>query len=252
MKYLKKYMLLCSTLFFIILGAAMPKLASKIQDAQISGFQKKTELSTVNLTLRQESDVGPVLHLMSKDHDESPWDGETRLSKADASHAALAVAETLNQHGLLPEEKLKDMSQSDGDAKPLLVVGEDGSSALIWSCTWDDAPDDFITVDDATGKAIRILVRNEPTDDGTTEDIYTYQDRWLVFLQDYYDIELTDVIEDSNKTNGKLSVLCALHFSSKDGATLYDFSLNITSDYMLFNEVIPLTQPRVNNSAAMG
>ena len=73
MKRLKNYTLLLSAFTFIILGAALPYLTSQMQDTQISRAQIKMELNTVNMTLRQESDVWPVLQLMSKTHGESPW-----------------------------------------------------------------------------------------------------------------------------------------------------------------------------------
>lgn len=41
MKYLKKYILPVSALAFIVLGAALPYLTSKMQDNQISGFREK-------------------------------------------------------------------------------------------------------------------------------------------------------------------------------------------------------------------
>lgn len=97
MKYLKKYTLLLFALVFITLGAVLPYLTSQMQDAQIGGLQKNLELSTVNLTLRQEGDVGPVLQLMSKKHTEGSWEGETVLAKADACQAALTAAEELNR-----------------------------------------------------------------------------------------------------------------------------------------------------------
>lgn len=230
MKYLKKYMLLLSALAFIVLGAALPFLTSQMQDAQISRTQIKMELNTVNLTLRQESDVWPVLQLMSKIHGESPWAGETVLTKADASEAALAVLETMEQYGLLPAGELEQLLKSEGKVEPLLLVGEDGSSALIWACTWDDSTWTFITIDDVTGKAVRILVGNTPTDSGVVESVSFQLEKWCVFLEDYYDIELTEGKRDSSS-----STAFAMCFSSKDGATDYDLSLEIDNGYTLFN-----------------
>ena len=88
MKYLKKYILLLFALTFIALGAVLPYFTSQIQDAQINELQKKTELSTVSLMLRQENDVWPALQLISEEHMESVWKGKTALTKADASQAA--------------------------------------------------------------------------------------------------------------------------------------------------------------------
>ena len=229
MKRLKKYTLLFFTSVFILLGAALPYLISRMQDAQISGLQKNLELSTVNLTLRQEGDVGPVLQLMSKKHTEGSWEGETVLSKEDACQAALVVLETMDQYGLLPEGSLKSFWKTAGYAEPQLLVGEDGSSVLIWACTWEGIPGTYITLDDATGKAVRILADNAQTETDSAEDTDIQLEKWYVFLQDYYEIELTEVKE--NPAKGSYCVC----FSSKDGTALYDLNLEITDDCVFFN-----------------
>ena len=236
MKRLKNYTLLLSAFTFIILGAALPYLTSQMQDTQISRAQIKMELNTVNMTLRQESDVWPVLQLMSKTHGESPWAGETVLTKADASEAALAVFETMEQYGLLPEGDLEQLLKSEGKAEPQLLVGEDGNSALIWACTWDDSPWTLITLDDATGKAVRTLTGSAGTDEsiqtdsGIEEDVYIQMEKWASFLQDYYDVEWTETkVIDSGRT---AFVMC---FSSKDGAIEYELNLEIEHGYTLFN-----------------
>ena len=64
-KYILPFSTLFVALFFVVLGATLPYLASQMQDAQISKFQKKMKLSGINLTLRQEGDVGATLQLMS-------------------------------------------------------------------------------------------------------------------------------------------------------------------------------------------
>lgn len=229
MKYLKKYIVLLSALVFVALGAALPYVTTQMLDAQISEFQKKLELSTVNLTLRQESDVWPVLQLISKEHTESPWEGETVLAETDARQAALAVLETMDQYGLLPEGRLKRFWKIEGYAEPQLLVGEDGSSALIWACTWEGIPGAYITLDDATGKAVRILTGNAQTEISLTEDVYIHLEKWYAFLQDYYDIELTAAKKHSTK--GGYSVF----FTSNDGTALYNLNLEITNDCVFFN-----------------
>lgn len=240
MKYLKKYTLLLFALVFIILGAVLPYLTSQMQDAQISRLQKILELSTVNLTLRQEGDVRPVLQLMSKKHTEGSWEGETVLAKADACQAALAVLETMDQYGLLPEGSLKRFWKTVGYAEPQLLVGEDGSSALIWACTWEGIPGTYITLDDTTGKAVRILTENEPTDGGPVESTRFQTEKWAIFLQDYYDIDLETKFEttlvNENAAKGGLWILSnEIYFSSKDGTILNGLNLQITNDCVFFN-----------------
>lgn len=235
-KYILPFFTLFAALFFVVLGATLPYLASQMQDAQISKFQKKMELSDINLTLWQEGDVGATLRLISKEHAESVWEGKTVLAKEDAYRAALDVMETLDHYGLLPEGELEYAAQADGFAEPQLLVGEDGSSALIWACTWDYDSGTYITVDDATGKAVRILVRNVPTDGDVMEDTAFWVDKWSVFLQDYYDFNRMDVkvAEDSVMISDRPSWF-RIRLSPKDGTTIYDLDLEITSDYVFFN-----------------
>ena len=214
----KKYALLFSTFLFIITGAAMPYFASQMQDIQISGFQKTLELSTVSLTLRQENDVLLAVQLIAREHSESLWEGKTVLSKADASRAALAVME------------------SERYVEPHLLVDENGSSVLIWACTWDYSPGTFITIEDTTGEAVRILTKTMPMDSSNMEeDIFIQLEKWYVFLQDYYDIELTEAKEDAYRSSGSLPASFVMCFSSKDGTTDCELNLNITDGYTFFN-----------------
>lgn len=246
MNYLKRYFLLLPTLCFIVLGASMPHLASWLQDAQIHSYHEKKELNAVNLTLRQEDNVGPVLQLMSKTHTESAWTGKTVLTEAEACQAALTVMETLDQYGLLPKGDLERFRKAERNSQPQLLVGEDGSSALIWA-TWDLDLGTFITLDDATGKAVRIQINNGLTNGSDTENVYSLLEQWNVFLQDYYDIEQigTNVrLYGVERTDTKVylyesgSALLAqvdLRYSSKDGTLFYDFNLKIASNHIFFN-----------------
>ena len=232
----KKYALLFSTFLFIITGAAMPYFASQMQDIQISGFQKTLELSTVSLTLRQENDVLLAVQLIAREHSESRWEGKTVLSKADASRAALAVMESLNQYDLLPEDDLERFLESERYVEPHLLVDENGSSVLIWACTWDYSPGTFITIEDTTGEAVRILTKTMPMDSSNMEeDIFIQLEKWYVFLQDYYDIELTEAKEDAYRSSGSLPASFVMCFSSKDGTTDCELNLNITDGYTFFN-----------------
>lgn len=236
MNRLKNYTFLLSALFFIVLGAGMPYLASKMQDAQLGNRQIKTELNTVNLTLQKENEAGPLLQMISKKHKENNWTGETILTKADACLAALNAVDTMVSCGLVPYEAVDQLAKDNGMADPFLLLAEDGGSALIWLCSWENDSGTLITVDDASGKAVRMMIRNTPTDGNMSkEDIHFQLEKWIIFLQDYYDIELIDVQEDAYRKNGVYSSSFILRLSSKDGADFYDFSLNISSDYIDFN-----------------
>ena len=70
---LKTALLLVCTLCFVFLGASMPELAAKMQDVRIGKRREEAEFRSVNLTLWQEGDVGPVLHLLAQEHMEGFW-----------------------------------------------------------------------------------------------------------------------------------------------------------------------------------
>lgn len=233
MNRLKKYALLPLTLFIIFLGAAMPKLVSKAQDLQFREYRKEMELGSINLTLQKKSNVGPALHLISKAHTESPWEGETTLTEADARQAALNVINTLEQYGLLSKGDSKRFRMANGNAEPQLLVGEDGSAALIWFCTWADTLVPYITIDDATGKAVRILT--DRTENSLSETASSYSKKWYAFLQDYYELELTVGYMESDGSENSLPSLFHLLLSSKDGSMQYDLNLEITNNFAFFN-----------------
>lgn len=235
MNRLRKYALLSLTLFFILLGAAMPKLASQIQDLQIRGFRKEMKLNAIKLTLKQKNNVGLALQLISKTHTESPWTGETVLTAADARQAALDTLMTMEQYGLLSEWDAKRFRTADGNAEPQLLVGGDGGAALIWFCTWEDSLALYITIDDATGKAVRILTERAETGAGLPENGSAYPGKWFAFLQDYYGLELTAGYRASDGSGTSLPGLFHLLFSSEDGSMQYDLNLEITDNFVFFN-----------------
>ena len=84
-KYILPFFTLFVALFFVVLGATLPYLVSQMQDAQISKFQKKMKLRGINLTLRQEGDVGATLQLMSMEHVESIWENGTGQRRCQPS-----------------------------------------------------------------------------------------------------------------------------------------------------------------------
>lgn len=207
MKAWKTVLLAVVTLCIAVLGAAMPLLASRVQDARTENLWKEEKLSAVALTLRQEDDVAPVLELMGKKCTESLWTGKTVLEKEDASEAALAA--------------------------------EDGSSALLWMCTWEDVSETFITVDDATGKAVRIMMSGSLDDQGTvTEDFQIGKpsrlERWSSFLQDYYGLQLEKLQQVSPEETDSPAASFLLHFSAGEGNFLV-LSLEYLKDCTFFN-----------------
>lgn len=237
MRSLRKYLLFLLTLFFVMLGAAMPELASRIQDAKIGRLQQKLELSTVDLTLRQESDMGPFLRLISQSCTEVLWEEETSMSDKDACAAAKAVVEEMAPYELFPREMLDYLSAAEGDAEPKMLIAEDGSSILVWDCSWELKKRYYcsITVDDISGKLIRALIHRPLTDSTISwkEEAFKQMERWCSFIQDYYDLKLIDIYEDPNGTDGGLPYLFDMRFALED--EFYDLSLEMLGEPVLFN-----------------
>lgn len=187
MRHLKAFALVISTLCCIALGAALPYLTLRAQEANAGAFWQKADLSAVSLTLRRKGDVGPVFALLAGEYTETLWEGETELQPGDASRAVLDVTDALAQSGLLPEGAFSTQGIC---LEPHLLVGRDGSSALLWMCTWDDYPNIFITLDDSTGKAVRILAGVCPGTDETDEDML--MEKWYAFFEEYYGPEVLE------------------------------------------------------------
>lgn len=238
MKAWKTVLLAVVTLCVAVLGAAMPLLASRVQDARTENLWKEEKLSAVALTLRREDDVAPVLELMGKKCTESLWTGKTVLEKEDASEAALAALRAMDSFDLLPAGETERLEQAERTAEPHLLVAEDGSSALLWMCTWEDVSETFITVDDATGKAVRIMVRNSLDYEGSvTEDFLmgkpSQMEKWGSFLEDYYGLQLEKLQQVSPEETDGLTASFLLHFSAGEENFLV-LSLEL-SECTLFN-----------------
>lgn len=261
MKCLKKHLLLLSALLLIVLGAVMPNLVSQMQDTQIRKFYKKLELNTVNLTLRQETDVGLVLQLLQQEYTEMIWEGETSLTAEDACHAALTAIKEMDSYGLFEDVALEQLDSGAGEAVPLLLVAEDGSSSVVWNCDYYSVSDRgetqiyLVTVDDTTGKLLRVLTSDSPTDtvfevvEGWTRHFFNISpetdtgqaqdeidllklEKWIVFLRNYYGIEPVDVTESAH---GDIAYCFDMIFCSKDGSEYYSLKLDLFDGFMMLN-----------------
>jgi len=232
MRRVKTCLLLLCAVLCVALGAAMPELTSRMQNTRISQFQKKLELNPVELTLRQE-DVSQAIQLLSQDYIESIWKGKTRLTEEDAWSEALTAVEAMEFYGLFPMGESEFLKKVGGSGEPHLLVAEDGSSALVWDCTWGFDSETFFSVDDTTGKVVRISLFKDLTDIMYEED-YALLECWALFLQDYYDIRLADVREGCEPAGGGPGPLYQLRFTAADGTEL-TFSLQLMENYFLLN-----------------
>lgn len=244
MKIIKNGLLVLVTTVFIVLGAAMPYLVSQIQDVSLSGFRRNSELNSVSLTLQHETEnTVSALELMSRDCTESLWTGETMLTKELARQSAFAALQHMSTYKLPAKGDIYSSTAREVSAEPFLLTADDGNSALIWRCIWHF--DDFwatVSVDDATGKAVRIFIDNLTADYKLTdEDIYYQMERWLGFIQDYYDgavynIEypvVMQILYDAEHIGREAEFNIELF--PNDGSESRNFSLEITSLATHFN-----------------
>ena len=205
MKFLKRLPLLLGTLLLIGTGAVMPWAAGQIQDHYSISSQEVLPFDPVSLTLRKDSEIGSVLRLVGDFYDETEWPGETALTEEEACSAALGALAQLDQAGLLDFIYgdyealgiLENLKASGGSkAIPLLVISEYGSSAIIWSCQWKttEGLNYTLLVDDATGLAVIGYIVCPLGE--VLETVYQRMERWRIFFQDYYGIEIPMVEEN--------------------------------------------------------
>lgn len=208
MRRLTRWLLPLITLLLIGAGAGMPWAAARMQDRYRIPAREIRPLDTVSLTLRKDSEIGDILRLMNNMYDQGEWPGETAMTEEEACAAALDVLSELDKAGLIESGWLGDYGYADPGilermkagggcgATPVLCIGEDGSSAIIWTCHWKETgcPNYMLGIDDATGLA---LYGNIPTPfPEEPEVIYKRMECWRVFFQDYYGIDIPSVSED--------------------------------------------------------
>lgn len=227
---LKRYLPLLLALPPVALGAVMPWLSAALQDARMGNSQESLELNAVSLTLLQNDGVEQVLRIVSSEFAAIPWTGGTALSETQALRAAEGVLDEMRSFGLLSSEDRRVLSKMGGTAEPCLIVAGDGSSALVWNCRWDvgeRASSCSITVDDVSGKAVRISTASsvnvygesaktgsvQVDSTGLREEYYILLDLWVGFLTNYYDANLltTAELEDIPDEGAKFLLDLELH-----------------------------------------
>ncbi len=194
MKRMKKVLMALTTLLLMAAGAAMPFAASWAQDAYQSDPEVRS-FDSFSLTLRQESDLGRTLKLISgsdyyiEEIAESRKD--TRMTRVEALTAAEELMKQLLQFGLL-DETVSSMPQ----IWPQTLHANDGSVSIpTWTMEWD-LPERgetlYVWMDDATGKAFMISAPSAKYDihKGSGESIYASAENWRAFLEDYYGTEV--------------------------------------------------------------
>lgn len=237
MKLLKKYWMLGAAALCIMLGLALPQIVSYLQNRQFENEESVFDLNTMNLAFQDENDVFSVLRLVSVEHTENPWEGESLMTEAEAAEAAVDIIESLDQHSLLPEGDLERYQVADLEVKPNLFVDQNGNSALVWNCVWDCDSGTFITMDDTTGKPVRILINNTLADNTSEETAETQLEKWRRYLLDTYNIDSTSIRENGQQASDSLSASVMVSEDSEDPNRVAKRSINllITNGYSFFN-----------------
>lgn len=234
MKRVKQYILPLLTFLLIAAGAAMPFAVSWVQDNRISGLQEEFPLSTVNLKLQQEVGVGPVLRLSSGNCNSIPWEEETKLTAQEAVEAAMAAAVELEAYGLLASGTIERIRDKESWAEPILLIGEDGSSALVWNCYWSSEIPCLMWIDDAAGKAVQFLVSCPTPRD--TDDAHVLLANWTAFFQEYYGVEIVSVKEESrNMDSGGTLYQFIFEVDLQDGLDACELELELFDGMATFN-----------------
>ena len=225
MKRRKKWMLPLFTLLLVAVGAAMPFIASYMQDAQQAEADIRP-FDSFSLTLQQQgSDLSRILGTIASGSsyiNEASKAEDVALTEGLALSATEELLTELVNYGLLNKETVarlynpkiqaqrvipvvytneEDINWAaagtpgpDYDAFPGDYIEEDGIST--WTITWDQPDNGWIWLDDASGKAVMIQIPGLSglgLFDGSAafgERVYARVENWRTFLSDYYSTEV--------------------------------------------------------------
>ena len=230
-KRLKKWMLPLFTLILVATGAAMPFIASYMQDAQQADPDIRP-FDSFSLTLQQQgTGLGRLLNVIANREyyiAETSKSEDAVLTQGLALAAAEDLMTELVKYDLLSKETLAEFFDPrvhpqvvtpvayineesidwnaaatpgpDYDAFPGDYIEEDGIPT--WTVTWDQPSDCHVWLDDASGQAIYIEIpalsdMGKPDGSGAFgEKTYALVEKWRVFLSDYYrtEVQVTDEV----------------------------------------------------------
>ena len=205
MKAAKQALLLLCTLALVGLGAAMPWLSAWMQDGRTGGLREEFDLNAVSLTLRRDAGAVDTLRLLSSNHSELVWNGETTLDPGDVLGAVNTVLNQLAEKGLLDERSIPPSDPARVDILPLLILSEDGAlSAVVWFCTWNEPDYGYFYLDDATSKMVYSgLWRSGRL---SVPEFNEQLKEWVRFCEEYYGVDVSDMRWDNGNPvmNGEL------------------------------------------------
>lgn len=208
MKLLKKWALPLLTLLLTAAGAVLPWVVSGLQDARVERAPETRQFDPVNLTLQEGGGVQETLLLLAGSYSDLEWNGRTNLSGQEAADAAREAVRLLHRDGLYflsPEDFGEDSLTVSVEPHIMMSMTESSVSAIVWICWIDQLPDNWIFIDDDTGKMVRAFLFDTGTilyDDadanlsvsgwaGDPESLTKLAELWRQTLSEYYGIELT-------------------------------------------------------------
>jgi len=208
MKLLKKWALLLLTLLLTAAGAGLPWVISGLQDAQVGRTPETRQFDPVNLTLREGGGVQETLLLLAGSYSDLEWNGRTNLSGQEAADAAREAVRLLHRDGLYflsPEDFGEDSLTVSVEPHIMMSMTESSVSAIVWLCWIDQLPDNWIFIDDDTGKMVRVFLFGTETNlydaadvnlsasgwEADPEVMTKLAEAWRESLSDYYGIELS-------------------------------------------------------------
>ena len=227
-KRLKKWMLPLFTLILVATGAAMPFIASYMQDAQQADPDIRP-FDSFSLTLQQQgAGLGRLLGAIANGSyyiNEASRSEDAALTQGLALAAVEDLLTELVEYGLLEKEALAEFSNPKVHPQTVIPVvypdNENGNAAAVgpadtaytfpdeyrpegnaiptWTITWDQPDDCYVWLDDASGKAVMIEIPSI-TGLGTYgssvfgQKVYALAENWRIFLSDYYstDVQIVD------------------------------------------------------------
>ena len=221
MRWVKNILLVLVTLALAATGAAMPLVASRLQDARQAGTETRSFDSFV-LTLEKKGELSRILRFLSENQDYDFVDDtpeNARMSETEAGDAAREAVILLAQYKLISPDVMDAALDpvAAGIDRPFAFMARMVSPAdpqapsfVIWSVFWEML-DIRIDLDDASGKAFQISIPNEAWPfigekyDGNTasvgrsiEEMYAQAENWGRFLEEYYEVKLMDYVEDES------------------------------------------------------
>lgn len=242
MKRLKRYLLPLFTLLLVAAGAGMPFAASHFQDARQTDPETRS-FDSFSLTLRQESDLGRTLQLIS-DSDyyiaEDEVAADARMTRVDVLVAAEELMREMTAFGLL-NSAVSTLPR----VYPQTLCANDGSIAIpTWTLQWDTPDSLYVWMDDATGKAFMISAPSMGYSKGYiakngTEPIFAQAENWRAFVEGYYGTE----VEIAGEEWFDYSVRFSLAFSLASGEDKEEFRLDL---YIYFGDSFTTLNPHVS------